>query len=58
MYPKHSEPKQTETSEFGAEKDLLQGQARRTDDSSSKAPNLTDGLWGKIFDMKNLLWEL
>ena len=55
MYPKHSEPKQTETSEFGAEKDLLQGQARRTDDSSSKAPNLTDGLWGKIFDMKNLL---
>ena len=29
MCPTHSEVKQTETSEFGAEKDLLQGQARR-----------------------------
>ena len=28
--PMHSEAKQTEMSEFGAEKGLLQGQARRT----------------------------
>ena len=29
MLPMHDEAKQTETSEFGAEKDLLQGRARR-----------------------------
>ena len=37
--PKHSEVKQTETSEFGTNKGLLQGQARRTDGSCSKDPN-------------------
>ena len=35
----HSETKQTETSEFGAEKGLLQDQARRMGGSCSKNPN-------------------
>ena len=36
----HSEAKQTETSEFGAEKSLLQGHARRMGDSASKTTEL------------------
>ena len=35
----HSEAKKTEPLNFGAEKDLLQGQARGTGDSYSKSPN-------------------
>ena len=35
----HSESKQTETSEFGAEKGLLQGQAKRMGNLCSKTPN-------------------
>ena len=38
MLPMHSEAKQTETSEFGAEKDLLQGHARRMGASCLKKP--------------------
>ena len=34
-----SEAKQTETSEFGAEKGLFQGRARRTGGSCSQKPN-------------------
>ena len=34
----HTEAKQTEKLEFGAEKCLFQGQARRTGGSSSKVP--------------------
>ena len=48
MCPKHTEPKQTEASEFGAEKDLLQGQGR-TGDSSSKTPNSMMVCGGKSF---------
>jgi len=36
----HSEAQQTETSEFGAEKGLLQGLARKTGDSCPKKPQL------------------
>ena len=39
MCPTHSEAKQAETSEFGAERVLLQGQARRTGSSCSKDLN-------------------
>ena len=39
----HSEAKQTETSEFGAEKCLLQGQARRMGSLCSKCPKLPEG---------------
>ena len=39
MCPKHSEAKQTKTLEFGAEKGLLQDQARQTGASCSKTPN-------------------
>ena len=35
----HSEAKQTETSEFGAEKGLLQGHAKKTGALCSKYPN-------------------
>ena len=40
----HSEAKQTEMLEFGAEKSFLQGQARRTSGSS-----LQDGFQGEVF---------
>ena len=36
----HSEAKQTETSEFGAEEGLLQGHARKTGGSCPKKPQL------------------
>ena len=39
MCPTHSEAKQTETSQFGAEKDFLQGQAKRPGGFCSKSPN-------------------
>ena len=45
----HSEAKQTKRSEFGAVKDLLQGQARRMGDSCSKTPKLPDGFQGEVF---------
>ena len=50
----HSEAKQTETSGFGAEKGLLQGQARRMGGSCSKNPELPDGFWGEVFNRQNL----
>ena len=37
--PVHNEAKKTKTLGFGAEKGLLQGQARRTGGSCSKNPN-------------------
>ena len=44
----HTEGKQTEMSEFGAEKGLLKGQARRTGGSRSEDPNFLMGFWGKF----------
>ena len=44
----HSKAKQTQTSEFGVEKSLLQGKARRTGGSCSKTPTLQCFL-GKSF---------
>ena len=41
--PTHSEAKQTETLEFGAEKGLLQGQARRTGGSCPKTLDSSKG---------------
>ena len=38
VFPTHNEAKQTEMSEFGAEKILLKGQARRMGGSCSKDP--------------------
>ena len=52
----HREVKQTVTSEFGAEKDSFQGQARRTGGSCSKPHNSSMGkkfliskIWGEGF---------
>ena len=50
--PKHSEVKQTETSEFGTNKGLLQGQARRTDGSCSKDPNSPMGVREQFIEAK------
>jgi len=41
--PIHSEVKQNETSKFGAEKGLLQDQARKTDGMYSRKPELING---------------
>jgi len=40
MCPRHSEAKQTKMSEFGAEKGLLQGQARRRGLVLKKTPGV------------------
>ena len=45
----HSEAKQTETLEFGAEKGLLQGQARRWVAHVLKSPELSEGFRQSIF---------
>ena len=47
-----SEAKQTETSEFGAEKGLLQDQGRKTDGMYSRKPELPNDLQGEIFKRK------
>ena len=44
----HGETKQTEMSEFGAEKVLLQGHARRWVTHALKSPEILEGFW-KIF---------
>ena len=44
VYLRHSEAKQTKVSEFGAEKGLLQGQARRMGSMHEKNPNSTNNL--------------
>ena len=49
MCPMHSEAKQTETSEFGAEKGLLQGHARRTGGLYPKNPELPKEFQQSIF---------
>ena len=51
MCLKHSETKQTETPEFGAEKGLLQGQERRASGRwlMFKNPTLPNGIWGEVF---------
>ena len=57
VYHMHSEAKQTEMLQFGAEKGLLQGQARRTGSSCSKPPTPW-WFWGKSFYLQNLGWGL
>lgn len=50
MCPTHREAKQTEMlEESGAEKGLLQGQARRTGGRCSKDPELPNGLGVEVF---------
>ena len=44
----HSEDKQTETSEFGAEKGLSQGRARRRVGHALKSPELPEGFGQSI----------
>ena len=44
----HSEAKQTETSEFGAEKDLLQGSSKNGQ-LLLKKPKIPDGFQGRVF---------
>ena len=45
----HSEAKQTEMSEFGAEKGLLQGHARRWGGSGPKKPQAPEGFQQSTF---------
>ena len=55
----HSEVKQTKMLAFGAEKGLLQGQARIMGGSGSKNPNLYDG-WNKLdihMEKNNKFWS-
>ena len=47
--PTHNEVKQNKMSDFGAEKGLLQGQARRMGPLRSKNLKLLDGFWEKVF---------
>ena len=47
--PTHSEAKQTETLEVGAEKDLLQGHAGRKGGSYPKSPELLEGFQQSTF---------
>ena len=44
----HSEAEQTETSEFGAEKDLCRAKQGEWVAHAEK-PQLPDGFWGKVF---------
>ena len=44
----HGEAKQTEMSEFGADKVLLQGHARRWVTHAPKSPELLEGFWQNI----------
>ena len=51
--PMHSEAKQTEMSEFGAEKGLLQGPSKEHEQLMlKKKPKLSDGFEGRIFKGK------
>ena len=52
MCPTHSEAKQTETSEFGAEKGLLQGQAKSRVGCTPQIPELPEGFQQSIFKGK------
>ena len=45
----HSEAKHTKMSEFGAEKGLFQGSARRRVAYTLKRPELPEGFWQSIF---------
>ena len=47
--PMHGETEQTKTLEFGAEKGLLQGQARRVGELCSKSPNSLMGFREEFF---------
>ena len=49
MCPMHSEAKQTEILEFGAEKGLLQGHVKRQMSHALKSPELPEGFWQRIF---------
>ena len=52
MYPTHSEAKQTEMWEFGAEKGLLQGYVRRQVACAPPNPELPKGFQQSIFKGK------
>ena len=52
LCPTHSEAKQTETSEFGAEKGLLKGHARRTGGSCPPKPQTPQRVSAKCFKGK------
>ena len=52
MCPAHSEAKQTKTSEFRAEKGLLQGPYKENRWFMLKRPELPDGFQGSIFKDK------
>ena len=45
----HSETKQTEMSEFGAEKILLQGLSKENCGLALKKPEIPHGFWGRVF---------
>lgn len=45
----HSETKQAEMSEFGAEKNLLQGLSKENSRLALKKPKLPHGFWGGVF---------
>ena len=49
MWPTHSEPQQTEVFEFGADKGLLQGHARRWVVCAPKPPEPLKGICQSIF---------
>ena len=51
--PTHSEAKQTEMSEFGAEKGLLQGPCKENRWLMLKRPELPNGFQGRSFYMQN-----
>ena len=48
----HKEAKQTQTSEFGAEKGLLQGPSKENRQFMLKDPNPADGFQGRVFKGK------
>ena len=54
MCPTHSEVKQTEMSEFGAEKDLFQGHTRRGMSHALKSPEFPEGFLQKPSEEEGL----
>ena len=57
VHDTHSEAKEMEISEFGAEKGLLQGQAERNGGSCSKVLNLNSGIFQEKV-LKYVLWKV
>ena len=56
MCPMHNGFKQIEMSEFGAEKDLFQSQARMQVAHALKSPELPKGFWQNIFKSQVGVW--